>query len=92
MIRPLRDRIVVRPLAEERRGLIEIVKLGSKVSRGMIVAAGPAAKDCKSGDVIQFTDVYRFPRVIDRGDELLILQEADICGIEESGEYEHAAA
>mgnify|MGYP001614527699 CR=1 FL=1 len=48
---------------------------------------GPKAKDCKPGEVIQFTDTFKFPTVLDYGVKLLILQEADIAGIEEEGSY-----
>ncbi len=87
MIRPLRDRIVVKPLDEPYLGLIHLVKLDDKISRGVILACGPKATDCKPGDIIQFTDIFKFPPIIDHGVKCLILQEADIAGIEEEGSY-----
>ena len=104
MIRPLRDYIVVEPLEERLSEVIEVVRLGreGKHARGRIVAVGPQVKfndrlqprvesDSRVGDVIQFTDIFKFPVIMDRGEKRLILQEADICGIEER-EEDHAAA
>lgn len=104
MIRPLRDYIVVEPLEEKLSSVIEVVRLGreGKHARGRIVAVGPQVKfddhlhsrsetDSHVGDVIQFTDIFKFPVIVDRGEKRLILQEADICGIEER-EEDHAAA
>lgn len=97
MIRPLRDRIVVEPLDEPLSGVLQVVRFGreGKHARGRVVAVGPMVKfdddrlrkrgqhDSKVGDVIQFTDVFKFPVILDHGQKRLILQEADICGIEE---------
>lgn len=96
MIRPLRDRIVVEPLEEPLSQVLEVVQFGreGKHVRGRIVAVGPQVKlddryrprgdiDSQVGDVIQFTDAFRFPVIIDQGRKRLILQEADICAIEE---------
>jgi hypothetical protein len=35
------------------------------------------------GDVIHFTDIFKFPVIEQDGERLLILQEADVCFIEE---------
>lgn len=96
MIRPLRDRIVVQPLEEQLSQVLEVVRLGheGKHARGRVVAVGPSVKlderyyprgphDAQVGDVIQFTDIFKFPQILDRGEKFLILQEADICAIEE---------
>ncbi len=87
MIRPLRDRIVVKPLDESYSGVIHRVKLDTDITRGEILACGPKAQDCKPGDVIQFTHLFKFPEIKYHGQSLRILQEADIAGIEEQGSY-----
>lgn len=86
MIRPLRDRMVVRPLKEAPLSeLLQIVRLGEpKFTRAEVVAIGPKVTwGTKVGDTIQFTDNFKFPVVEHDGERLLILQEADVCGIEE---------
>ena len=93
-IRPLRDRMVVRPLTEQLSKVIEVVSLGQpKYRRGEVVAIGPKVTwGTKTGDTIQFTDVVKYPSIKgDNGETLLILQEADVCFIEER-EDERAAA
>lgn len=98
MIRPLRDRIVVEPLDKPLSAVLEVIQHGreGKHHRGRIVAVGPSVKfddgkyrprgpyDAKVGDVIQFTDIFRFPTLMDGGEKRLLLQEADISAIEES--------
>lgn len=98
MIRPLRDRIVVEPLDQPLSTILHVVEHGreGKHHRGRVVAVGPSVKfddgkyrprgthDSKVGDLIQFTDIFKFPVIMDRGEKRLILQEADICGIEQT--------
>lgn len=95
MIRPLRDHIVVKPLDEPLSSVLEVVQFQKKDSRGEIIAVGPSVKvkeeryrpriagDAAVGDVIHFTDIFKFPVIIDQGDRRLILQEADVQFIEE---------
>lgn len=96
MIRPLRDRIVVRPLDEPLSSTLVVVEHGreGKHHRGEVVAVGPQVKfderfrtrsdtDTQPGDVIHFTDIFKFPPVQVEGERLLILQEADVCFVEE---------
>lgn len=87
MIRPLADRIVVEPLDEPLSRVIKVIRMGNegRHQRARILACGPKASDCKVGDVIHFTDLFKFPEVIYKGQKVLFLQEADICGIEEEG-------
>lgn len=95
-LRPLRDRIIVRPLDVVMSTII--VTLGDrKPRRGVVVAVGPGRRDrhgnswpwgTKVGDVIQFADVltypaYRVPRDGAPDEVFLILSEADVCGVEE---------
>ena len=96
MIRPLRDRIVVRPLDQPLSSVIEVVEHGreGKHHRGQVLAVGPQVKftdnyrartptDTQVGDLIHFTDIFKFPVVEVKGERLLILQEADVCFVEE---------
>ena len=90
MIRPLRDRIVVEPLDPPLSLVLEVIQLGKEGRHvlGRIIACGPKAEDCKPGDIIHFTDLFKFPIILDHGQKRLILQEADIAGIEEDGFYD----
>lgn len=96
MIRPLRDRIVVEPLDEPLSTILVVVEHGreGKHARGRVIAVGPEVKfddfvrrrsegDAQVGDIIHFTDIFKFPVILDHGDKRLILQEADVCFIEE---------
>jgi len=84
MIKPLRDRIVVRPLA---RTLSEIIVVNNKepFNEGTIVAIGPMVHDCKVGDFIKYGngDYLNWPVHRIDGQDYQIIQEADICAIVE---------
>ena len=83
MIRPLADRIVVEPLDPPLSTTLAVVVLGreGRHTRGKIIACGPKATDCQPGQIIHFTDTFKFPVIMDHGLKRLILQEADIAGI-----------
>lgn len=103
MIRPLRDRIVVEPLDEPLSTVLVVVhETNGKHARGRVIEVGPEVKfddvrrprtagDSRPGDVIHFTDLFKFPVILDHGEKRLILQEADICFVEDR-EDEAAAA
>ncbi len=84
MIRPLRDRIVVEPFDPPLSQTLQVIQFEEKNARGKILETGPKAQDCKPGDIIHFTDLFKFPIILDQGMKRLILQEADICAIEET--------
>jgi co-chaperonin GroES (HSP10) len=99
MIRPLRDRILVEPLDEPLSTIIEVIqhKDPGKHSRGRVLAVGPLVKfdeayrprtdsDTRVGDMIHFTDLFKFPVIVDQGQRRLLLQEADVCFVEEREE------
>jgi chaperonin GroES len=95
VIRPLRDYIVVRPLEVVESAIIQVVQLDRKPARGEVMAVGPGKRNkrggyvpwgARVGDIIQFTDVCKYPAIDYHGVRLLLLQEADICGIEEPEE------
>ena len=92
-LRPLRDRVVVRPLKDEYTGLIVVVKPRDKWRRGEVLAVGPGKRDAhgvprpwgtKPGDVVQFADVLTYPEFDTGTERVLVIQEADICGVEEA--------
>jgi co-chaperonin GroES (HSP10) len=96
VIRPLADRILVRPLDEPLSSIIAVVEHGreGKHHRGQVLAVGPKVKfddrwrprgpsDTQVGSVVHFTDIFKFPPVTVEGEKLLILQEADVAFIEE---------
>lgn len=94
MIRPLRDRIVVRPLDEPLSRILQVIQFEEKHARGEVITVGPSVKfderyrprtstDAQVGDIVHFTDIYKFPVIFDHGEKRLILQEADVCFVEE---------
>lgn len=84
--RPLRDYLVVRPLDDAQAGLVQVVRDG-RPRRGEVLAVGPGKGggplDVQVGDVVQFTDVMTYPTVYEDFTKLLIIQEADVCGVEQ---------
>jgi co-chaperonin GroES (HSP10) len=85
MLKPLRDRVVVKPLT---RNLSDIIYVNNKepFNEGTIVAIGPLVKDCKVGDFIKYGngDYLNWPvhRIDDQ--DYQIIQEADICAVVEA--------
>jgi co-chaperonin GroES (HSP10) len=86
MLRPLRDRIVVRPLERKQSEVLAVVS-SEKYSIGEIVAAGPKADGVRVGERIRFgTDAgyLTYPVwVSENGEKLLVMQQDDICFVEE---------
>ena len=95
LIRPLGDRLVVAPLAQEevtRGGIILPDAAKEKPNRGKVVAVGSGrtgddgkkiAMDVKEGDVILYGK-YSGTEVKIDGVEYIILQERDVVGVFES--------
>jgi chaperonin GroES len=92
MIRPLQDRVLVKPSI---RQLSEILVVNNKESynMGTVVAVGAGKRDkrgvikklsVKAGDYIRYGngDYLKWPTVKHDGKEYQIIQEADICWIE----------
>jgi chaperonin GroES len=92
MIRPLQDRVLVKPSI---RQLSEILIVNNKESfnMGTVVAVGPGKRDkrgnvksldAKPGDFIRYGngDYLKWPTIKHEGQEYQIIQEADICWIE----------
>ncbi len=91
-LRPLRDFVVVRPLVDIREGLIEVVRMDGRWRRGEVLAVGPGKRSrdgvqrpwgTRVGEVVQFADVLTYPEFDTGIERVLLIQEADICGIEQ---------
>ena len=92
--RPLHDRVVVRRVESEERtagGIIIPDTAKEKPQEGVIIAAGPGARDeagklvpldVKAGDRILFGKWSGTEVRID-GEDLLIMKESDVMGIVE---------
>jgi chaperonin GroES len=94
-IRPLGDRVVVKPLEEEQRtksGIVLPDTAKEKPQQGKVLAVGKGAfienskerrpMDVKEGDTIIFSK-YAGTEVKIEGEEVLILSERDILGVVE---------
>ena len=93
-IRPLHDRVLVKPLEAEQKtagGIIIPDTAKEKPMEGKVVAVGPGARgedgkqhplDVKKGDRILYGK-WSGTEVKVGGEELLIIKEADIMGIVE---------
>ncbi len=91
-IRPLHDRVLVRPLEGEEKtpaGIIIPDTAKEKPQEGEVLAVGPGARgedgklvplDVKPGDRILYGKWSGNEVKID-GDELLIMRESDIMGV-----------
>ncbi len=91
-IRPLHDRVVVRPLESEEKtagGIIIPDTAKEKPSEGEIVAVGQGARteegrvvplDVKKGDRIMYGKWSGNEVKVD-GEDLLIMKESDIMGV-----------
>jgi len=95
-LRPLGDRVVVRPLAREevtKSGIVLPDTAKEKPQQGEVLAVGPGkigddgkrqAMDLNSGDRVLFAK-YSGTEFKHEDDELLILRESDILAIVENG-------
>ena len=92
MIRPLNDRVLVKPSIRQLSKVL-IVDNKEPFNMGTVVAVGPGKRDkrgnikpldTKVGDFIRYGngDYLNWPTVKHDGEEYQIIQEADICWIE----------
>lgn len=86
-IKPLHDRVIVKPAAAETKtagGIIIPDTAKEKPQRGVVMAAGPGKKDepvtVKSGDEVLYGKYAGTEITID-GQDLLIMRESDILAI-----------
>lgn len=96
-LKPLGDRVVVEPIEQEEitaGGIVLPETAKEKPQRGMVVAAGPGARDddgdripldVKVGDVVLYAKYAGTEFKVD-GKKLLILKESDLLAIVEGGE------
>jgi chaperonin GroES len=96
-LRPLGDRVVIKPLAREettKSGIVLPDTAKEKPQQGEVVAVGPGrvldngdrvALDLKTGDRVLFAK-YAGTEFKHEDDELLILRESDILGILSNGQ------
>ena len=94
MLRPLRDRIVVKPLKRVRSDRLIVIDHENE-TLGEVMAVGPGKRtkrgiqplDVQVGDVVRFgCDYLNFPEYRENGTVYRVLQEADIAGV-----VDHAA-
>jgi co-chaperonin GroES (HSP10) len=85
MLKPLRDRVVVRP---QVRTLSEIIHVDNKepFNEGTVVSVGPLVTETQAGDFIKYGngDYLAWPTHMIDGQMYQIIQEADICAVVEA--------
>ena len=86
-LKPLQDRVIIKPAPAEERtagGIIIPDTAKEKPQRGTVVAAGPGKKDepvtVKQGDTVLYGKYSGTELRVD-GEDLLIVREADILAI-----------
>ena len=85
MLKPLRDRVIVRPKARKISDVI-FVNNQEPFNEGTIIAIGPNVLEAKPGDFIKYGngDYLKWPVHTIDGQDYQIIQEADIaCIVEE---------
>lgn len=86
-LKPLADRVLVKPSAAEettKGGIIIPDTAKEKPQRGTVIAAGPGKKDepvsVKAGDIVLYGK-YSGTEITIEGTEYLIMRESDIFAI-----------
>ena len=92
-LKPLADRVVVEPLAQEEVtafGIILPETAKEKPQKGTVVAAGPGKRDdqgalvpmeVKVGDVVLYAKYAGTELKLEGGKQVLVLRESDILAI-----------
>jgi co-chaperonin GroES (HSP10) len=85
MLRPLRDRVVVKPTVRELSTIIHVNNT-EPFNEGTVVAVGPLVDQTKVGDFIKYGngDYLNWPVQKIDGQDYQIIQEADICAVVEN--------
>lgn len=85
MLKPLRDRVVVKPAVRELSTIIHVNNT-EPFNEGTIVAIGPLVDQAKVGDFIKYGngDYLNWPVQRIDGQDYQIIQEADICAVVEN--------
>ena len=86
MLRPLRDRIVVKAVDRKQSEVLAVVS-SEKFSLGYVVATGPKVESVRVGERVRFgtgEGYLTYPEYqAANGDRFLVMQEADVCFVEE---------
>jgi chaperonin GroES len=100
MLRPLRDRIVVRPIERVKSQVIDVI-MDELPNIGEVLAVGPGEIDKKGrlipnpieiGQRIRFggaEDYLSYPRFEDNGEELIVMSWKDVCFVEADDAKNH---
>ena len=100
MLRPLRDRIVVRPIERVKSDIIEVI-MDELPNIGEVLAVGPGEIDKKGrlipnpieiGQRIRFggmEDYLSYPRFEIDGEELIVMSWKDVCFVEADHAQNH---
>ena len=100
MLRPLRDRIVVRPIERVKSDIIEVI-MDELPNIGEVLAVGPGERDKKGrlipnpieiGQRIRFggmEDYLSYPRFEIDGEELIVMSWKDVCFVEADNAQNH---
>lgn len=82
MLKPLADRVVVRPVVRELSSVLH-VQNNEPFNRGKIVAVGPKVRSAQEGEFILYGngDYLKWPTHKIDGQDYQIIQEADICAV-----------
>jgi chaperonin GroES len=100
MLRPLRDRIVVRPIERVKSQVIDVI-MEELPNIGEVLAVGPGEIDKKGrlipnpieiGQRIRFggmEDYLSYPRFEDNGEEYLVMSWKDVCFVEADDAKNH---
>lgn len=99
-LRPLRDRIVVRPIERVKSDVVHVI-MDELPNTGEVLAVGPGEIDKKGrlipnpieiGQRIRFgtaEEYLAYPRVEYEGEELIVMSWKDVCFIEEGDGKSH---
>lgn len=100
MLRPLRDRIVVRPIERVKSQVIDVI-MDELPNIGEVLAVGPGERDKKGrlipnpieiGQRIRFggmEDYLSYPRCEVDGEELIVMSWKDVCFVEVENAQNH---
>jgi co-chaperonin GroES (HSP10) len=94
MIKPLRDKIIVKPEQRFKSELLDLTQMQGADTKGIVVAAGPEASDqgLNIGDKIHFGTVaadvgdeyLKFEPLMLDGERHLRMSWQDVCFVEET--------
>ena len=100
MIRPLRDKIVVRPINRIKSHVLEVV-MQEHPNIGEVMAVGPGEVDrkgrlhpnpCEIGQIVRYGtsgEYLTFPKVDVDGTEMIVLSWKDVVFVEEGHAQDH---